>query len=53
MGQIATGASGVATSIGYLDGPTQIVAIIAFTAVVLMALYIMRERLRKWAAGAL
>ena len=53
VGQIATGASGVATSIGYLNGPTQIVAIIAFTAVVLMALYIMRERLRKWAAGAL
>ena len=53
VGQIATGASGVATSIGYLDGTTQIVAIIAFTAVVLMALYIMRERLRKWAAGAL
>ena len=53
MGQIATGISGAATSIGYLEGTTQIVAIIAFTAVILMALYIMRERLRKWAGGVL
>lgn len=49
--QIATAAGGAATAVGALDGMAQVVAIIVFGAIALMAVWIMRERLKKWAAG--
>ena len=49
--QIASGAGGVAAGIGMLDGTAQIVVIAVAGLVILAALWIMRERLRKWAGG--
>jgi zinc D-Ala-D-Ala carboxypeptidase len=50
-GQIATGASGVAGAVGYLEGTAQIIAIVGGVLVVLLGMWIMRERLRAWADG--
>lgn len=49
--QLLTGAGGGATAVGALDGRAQIVALLLCGAVVLTALWIMRERLKKWADG--
>jgi peptidoglycan L-alanyl-D-glutamate endopeptidase CwlK len=49
--QIVSGAGAGIAAVGSLDGTAQIVAL-AFTGVVMLAaLWIMRERLRKWADG--
>ena len=49
--QIASGAGGVAAGIGMLDGTAQIVVVAVAGIVILTALWIMRERLRRWAGG--
>lgn len=49
--QVASGAGAAVSSIAMLDGPAQLVAVGFAALVVLMALWIMRERLRKWAGG--
>jgi zinc D-Ala-D-Ala carboxypeptidase len=49
--QIATGVGGAAAAVSTLHGTAQIVALVAATVVILAALWIMRERLAKWAAG--
>lgn len=47
-----TGAGGAGlTIIGALEGYAQVVALVCLTAVILAALYIFRERIRKFAAG--
>lgn len=49
--QIAAGAGGGVAAIAGLDGTAQIVALALAGVVVVAAMWIMRERLRKWAAG--
>jgi N-acetylmuramoyl-L-alanine amidase len=49
--QVATGLGAGGTAIGALDGTAQIIAMVFAGVVVLAALYIMRERLAKWAGG--
>lgn len=49
--QIASGLGAGGTAIGALDGTAQIVAMVFAGVVVLAALWIMRERLAKWAGG--
>lgn len=49
--QIASGAGAGIAAVGALDGYAQIIAIALAGVVVLAALWIMRERLRKWAEG--
>ena len=49
--QIASGAGGAVAAVGALDGAAQLIAIGGCVLVVLLALWIMRERLRAWAAG--
>ena len=49
--QIATGAGGAASAIGYLDGNVQIIVAVGGVAVALLGMWIMRERLRAWAEG--
>jgi N-acetylmuramoyl-L-alanine amidase len=49
--QIASGVGAGGTAIGALDGTAQIVAMVFAGVVVLAALWIVRERLAKWAAG--
>jgi len=49
--QIASGAGAGLAAIGSLDGTAQIVALAFAGVVVLAALWVMRERLRKWAEG--
>ena len=50
-GQIVGGVGTAAGGVAMLDGTAQIVALAIGGAIILLALYIMRERLRKWAAG--
>lgn len=49
--QIASGAGAGLAAVGSLDGTAQIVALAFAGIVVLAALWVMRERLRKWAEG--
>jgi peptidoglycan L-alanyl-D-glutamate endopeptidase CwlK len=49
--QIVSGAGAAVAAIGGLDGTAQIVALAFAGVVMLAALWIMRERLRKWADG--
>ncbi len=46
-----SGATGVATALSALDGMAQIVIVVAACVAALALLVIMRERIRKWAAG--
>jgi peptidoglycan LD-endopeptidase CwlK len=49
--QIASGAGAAASSIAMLDGTAQLVALGFAGLVILLGLWIMRERIRKWADG--
>lgn len=49
--QVVTAVGGGAGAIAALDGTAQIVALAVFGAVALLAVWVMRERLRKWAEG--
>jgi peptidoglycan L-alanyl-D-glutamate endopeptidase CwlK len=49
--QIVSGAGAGVAAVGALDGTAQIVALAFAGIIVLAALWVMRERLRKWAAG--
>lgn len=49
--QIAAGAGAGVTAVSALDGTAQIITIVLVAIVVIAAMWIMRERLRKWAAG--
>jgi peptidoglycan LD-endopeptidase CwlK len=49
--QIASGAGAAVSSIAMLDGTAQLLAMIFGGLVVLMGIWIMRERLKKWADG--
>jgi len=49
--QIASGAGAGIAAVGALDGTAQIVALAFAGVVVLAALWIMRERLKKWSEG--
>lgn len=49
--QIASGGGAAVTALGALDGRAQIIALIFAGVVILSAIWIMRERLRKWANG--
>lgn len=49
--QIASGLGGGLAALGALDGHAQIVALVLAGVVVLTAAWVMRERIRKWAAG--
>lgn len=49
--QIASGAGAGVAAVGALDGTAQIVALVFAGIVVLAALWIMRERIKKWAGG--
>jgi peptidoglycan L-alanyl-D-glutamate endopeptidase CwlK len=49
--QIVSGAGAGIAAVGSLDGTAQIVALIFAGVVMLAALWVMRERLRKWADG--
>jgi len=49
--QAVTAAGGGAGAIAALDGTAQIVALAIFGVIALLAAWIMRERLRKWAQG--
>ncbi len=50
-GQIVTGGSAVAGAVGYLDGDAQKIVIVGGVLVVLLGMWIMRERLRAWGEG--
>ena len=49
--QIASGAGAGVAAVGALDGTAQIVALAFAGVVILAALWIMRERIKKWAEG--
>jgi predicted membrane-bound mannosyltransferase len=49
--QVASGAGAGIAAVGALDGTAQIVALVFAGVVVLAALWVMRERLKKWAEG--
>jgi lysozyme len=49
--QIVSGAGAGIAAVGALDGTAQIVAMVFAGVVVLAAMWVMRERLRKWADG--
>ena len=49
--QIASGAGAAASSVALLDGTAQLVALGFAGLVILLGLWIMRERIRKWADG--
>ena len=49
--QMATGAGGAVAALAALDGTAQLVAIGGSVLVILLALWIMRERLKGWANG--
>ncbi len=50
-GQIVTGGSAGAGAVGYLDGDAQKIVIVGGGLVVLLGMWIMRERLRAWGEG--
>jgi lysozyme len=49
--QIASGAGAGIAAVGALDGTAQVVALVFAGLVVLAALWVMRERVKKWAEG--
>jgi peptidoglycan LD-endopeptidase CwlK len=49
--QIASGAGAAASSVALLDGTAQLIALGFAGMVVLLAIWIMRERIRKWVDG--
>lgn len=49
--QIASGAGAGIAAVGALDGTAQIVALVFVGIITLAALFIMKDRLRKWAEG--
>lgn len=49
--QVASGAGAGLAAIGALDGNAQIVALVFAGVVILAALWVMRERIKKWADG--
>ena len=49
--QVASAVGGGASAVAALDGTAQIVALVVCGLVALLALWIMKERLRSWAAG--
>ena len=49
--QVATGVGAAASGIAALDGTAQIVALVFAGVVIAAGLWIMRERIRKWAEG--
>lgn len=49
--QIASGAGAGVAAVGALDGNAQIVALVFAGIVILAGLWVMRERIRKWAEG--
>jgi N-acetylmuramoyl-L-alanine amidase len=49
--QIASGAGAAASSVALLDGTAQLIALGFAGVVVLLAIWIMRERIRKWVDG--
>lgn len=49
--QIASGAGAGIAAVGALDGTAQVIAIALAGVVILAALWVMRERLRRWAEG--
>lgn len=48
---VVSGATGVTTALSALDGVAQIIVVVAACVAALALLVIMRERVRKWAAG--
>lgn len=50
--QIASGAGAAASSIALLDGTAQLIALGFAGLIVLLGLWILRERVKKWAGGA-
>lgn len=49
--QIASGAGAGVAAVGALDGHAQTIVVVAAVVVILAALWVMRERLKKWADG--
>lgn len=49
--QIASGAGSAVAAVSAFEGTAQIVALVLAGLIVLMGMWIMKERLRKWAAG--
>lgn len=49
--QATTAASGAIGAVSALDGTVQIVALVGCTLVALLAIYVLRERLKAWASG--
>ena len=49
--QIASGAGAAVSSVAMLDGTAQLIAMVFGGLVVLMGLWIMRERIKKWGEG--
>ena len=51
VAQVGAAATGGVTAIAALDGPSQTVALICMGVIALAAVWIMRERIKKWAKG--
>lgn len=49
--QVASGAAGAASAVAMLDGTAQLVALGFAGVIILLGLWIMRERIKKWAGG--
>ena len=49
--QVSTAVGGGVAAVGALDGKAQLVALVLAGVIIMAALWIMRERLRKWASG--
>jgi uncharacterized protein (TIGR02594 family) len=49
--QVASGVGAGLTAVGALEGTAQIMVVVLLGVIILAAVYIMRERLKKWAAG--
>jgi uncharacterized protein (TIGR02594 family) len=49
--QIGTAGVGAVTAVAALDGQAQIVALVAFGVIALAALWVLRERVKKWSRG--
>lgn len=49
--QVASGTAGAASSVAMLDGTAQLVALGFAGVIVLLGLWIMRERIQKWGSG--
>jgi uncharacterized protein (TIGR02594 family) len=49
--QLGTAGTGAVTAVAALDGQAQIIALVIFGVIALAAVWIMRERIKKWARG--